>query len=85
VAALMLSPQRIILGGGVLKQAHLYPRIRAHFTSLLAGYVQSPAVGQGAAGYIVPPQLGDRAGALGALALARDVAAGVVGTVPAAP
>jgi fructokinase len=85
VAALMLSPQRIILGGGVLKQAHLYPRIRAHFTALLAGYVQSPAVGEGVASYIVPPQLGDRAGALGALALARDVAADTAATVPAAP
>ena len=78
VATLMLSPQRIIIGGGVLKQAHLYPRIRAHFTALLAGYVRSPALGQGATSYIVPPQLGDRAGALGALALAQD-------TAPAAP
>jgi fructokinase len=74
VATLMLSPQRIIIGGGVLKQTHLYPRIRAHFTALLAGYVQSPALDGGAASYIVPPRLGDRAGALGALALAQDAA-----------
>ena len=25
-----LSPQRIILGGGVMRQEHLFPRIRAH-------------------------------------------------------
>jgi fructokinase len=74
VTALMLSPQRIIIGGGVLKQSHLYPRIRAHFTALLGGYVRSPTLEGGAASYIVPPQLGDRAGALGALALAQDVA-----------
>jgi fructokinase len=84
VATLMLSPQRIILGGGVLKQAHLFPRIRAHFTTLLHDYVHSPAVGQGAAGYIVPPRLGDRAGALGALALAQE-AAGSGASAPVAP
>jgi fructokinase len=83
-AALLLSPQRIIIGGGVLKQAHLYPRIRAHFTALVGGYVRSPALAEGAAHYIVPPHLGDHAGALGALALAEDAAA-APSRVPAAP
>jgi fructokinase len=83
-AALLLSPQRIIIGGGVLKQAHLYPRIRAHFTTLVGGYVRSSALADGAALYIVPPLLGDRAGALGALALAEDAAAART-HVPAAP
>ncbi len=69
-ATLMLSPQRIIFGGGVLKQEHLFPRIRAHFVELLNGYVSSPAVTTDVASYIVPPLLGDRAGALGALVLA---------------
>lgn len=69
-ATLMLSPQRIIFGGGVLKQEHLFPRIRTHFQALLNGYVSSPAVTSGVESYIVPPLLGDRAGALGALALA---------------
>ncbi len=73
VATLMISPQRIIFGGGVLKQEHLYARIRQQFVALLNGYVQSPAVTYEVASYIVAPQLGDHAGALGALALAMDV------------
>ena len=73
VATLMLSPQRIIFGGGVvLKQDHLYPRIRAHFLSLLNGYLQHPAVTDQIATYITPPELGHRAGVFGAFALAMD-------------
>lgn len=67
-----LSPQRIILGGGVMKQEHLFPRIRARVLALLNGYVQSPAILEHIEDYIVPPQLGDRAGVLGALALAQN-------------
>lgn len=70
VATLMLSPQRIMFGGGVLKQQHLFPRIRRHVLALLNGYVQSPAVTANIDTYIVPPLLGDRAGVLGGLALA---------------
>jgi len=69
----MLSPQRIIFGGGVLKQPYLYGRIRALFLAHLNGYVQSPAVTANVESYIVPPKFGDRAGALGALALALDI------------
>jgi fructokinase len=76
VATLMLSPQRVILGGGVLKQRHLFPRIRRHFLALLNGYIQSPAVTANVEAYIVPPLLGDRAGALGGLALALAAIAG---------
>jgi fructokinase len=76
VATLMLSPQRIIFGGGVLRQRHLFPRIHAHFLALLGGYVRSPAVTGHVAEYIVPPLLGERAGPLGALALALDAAPG---------
>jgi fructokinase len=72
-ATLMLSPQRIIFGGGVLRQEHLYPRIHTHFLRLLNGYVRSAAVTEQVGSYIVAPQLGGRAGALGALALAMDL------------
>jgi fructokinase len=74
VATLMLSPQRIIFGGGVLRQAHLHPRIRRHCLALLNGYIAHPALTRDADTYIVPPLLGERAGALGALALALDAA-----------
>lgn len=65
-----LSPQRIILGGGVMEQRQLFPLIRHAVLQLLNGYVQSPALVEKIDAYIVPPGLGARAGILGALALA---------------
>ena len=41
---LALSPERIILGGGVMEQPHLFPLIREKVRTKLAGYVASPAV-----------------------------------------
>ncbi len=66
------SPQRIILGGGVMQQRHLFPRLRARVQASLNGYVQSPAILERIETYIVPPALGGRAGVLGALALAEQ-------------
>lgn len=66
-----LSPQRIILGGGVMSQPHLFPLVRARTVELLNGYVQSPQILQNIAEYIVPPALGAQAGVLGAFALAK--------------
>lgn len=66
-----LSPQRIILGGGVMNQHHLFPRIRQRVQHSLNGYVQSPAILSAIDQYIVPPTLGKRAGVLGAIALAE--------------
>ncbi|MBP8129522.1 MAG: ROK family protein [Candidatus Hydrogenedentes bacterium] len=71
----IISPQRIVLGGGVMEQAHLFPRIRARFLSLLNGYIQRPEILRDIGLYIVPPGLGNRAGVLGAIALAQDAAA----------
>ena len=61
-----IAPARIILGGGVMRQSQLFPLIRAELASIVNGYVQIPDV--------VPPGLGDRAGVLGALALAQQAA-----------
>ncbi len=69
-----LSPQRIILGGGVMNQSQLFPLIRQEAQSLLNGYVQAPAILQHIDAYIVPPALAGRAGVLGAFALAEQVA-----------
>jgi fructokinase len=68
-----LSPQRIILGGGVMQQAHLFPLIRDRVVNLLNNYVQSPQILENIEQYVVPPSLGVRAGVLGALALAMDI------------
>jgi fructokinase len=65
-----LSPQRIILGGGVMRQAHLFPRIRTQMLALLNGYIQAPEILERIAEYVVPPALGGDAGVLGAIALA---------------
>lgn len=70
-----LSPQRIVLGGGVMDQRHLFPLTRAKAQQLLNGYVQSPHILEKMDEYIVPPALGARAGVLGAIALAQALAA----------
>ena len=67
----ILSPQRIVLGGGVMEQAQLFPKIRRTVQRLLNGYVQAPAITEQIDTYIVPPGLGNRAGIGGALALAQ--------------
>jgi fructokinase len=68
-----LSPERIILGGGVMANAQLYPLVRTRVQQLLNGYVQSPSIQRDIDRYIVPPGLGDRSGVLGAFALAQQV------------
>ena len=64
-----LSPQRIIMGGGVMEQPQLFPLLRQKTIDYLAGYVQSPAILERIDSYIVPPGLGNQAGVLGAMAL----------------
>ena len=68
----MLSPKRIVLGGGVMHQMHLFPRIRRRTQELLNGYVAHSAILENIDAYIVPPALGDNAGAAGSLLLALD-------------
>ena len=67
-----LSPQRIVMGGGVMEQHHLFPLIRQKVQTLLNGYVQSSTILEQIETYIVPPKLGSKAGVLGALALAQQ-------------
>ena len=65
-----LSPQRIVIGGGVMDQPQLFAMVRTEVQQLLNGYVQAPAILEQIDRYIVPPGLGGRAGVLGAIALA---------------
>ena len=60
----VLSPCRIVLGGGVSRRNGLLGLVRIELDRLLNGYVAAPE--------LVPPALGDRAGVLGALALAAS-------------
>jgi fructokinase len=57
-----LSPEAILLGGGVMLREELFPKIRMRVAELLNGYLEPPK--------IVAPKLGTRAGVLGAIALA---------------
>lgn len=69
----ILSPQRIILGGGVMDQPQLFPLVRKKLLALNNGYIRHPSLTpEGVDAYVVPPGLGNRAGILGALALAED-------------
>jgi fructokinase len=67
-----LSPQRIVLGGGVMKQPRLLPLVRQQVSVLLAGYISAPELAGDLSEYLVAPALGDRAGVLGSLELARS-------------
>ena len=67
----VLSPQRIIVGGGVMKEPSLQPRVRRRVVELAAGYFDVAELSDGIDEYIVSPALGDRAGVVGALELAR--------------
>ena len=69
---LILSPKKIIIGGGVAKQKQLFPMIFKYVREFLNGYVQKDEIlTDKIAEYIVSPGLGDNAGVCGALALAK--------------
>ena len=68
-----LSPQRIIIGGGVMQQPRLLPLVRQNVQELLNGYVHAPQILEEIDSYIVPPSLGKWSGVLGAIALAYQL------------
>lgn len=70
----ILSPRRVVMGGGLLRQSALLPLVRTKVLRLLNGYVPSAAIGERIDDYVVAPALGGRAGVLGALGLAQDAA-----------
>jgi len=74
-AVCAFSPEKIILGGGVMQQKHLFPIIRQRTLSLLNGYVQARVILEKIDTYIVEPGLGTKSGATGALLLAQQALA----------
>lgn len=68
---LILSPQRIVLGGGVMHQRQLFPMIREEFGKQMNGYVVTPEITD-IDNFIVPWSLNDNQGILGGLKLARQ-------------
>ncbi|WP_029322656.1 ROK family protein [Butyrivibrio sp. AE3004] len=69
--ALILSPKKIILGGGVMHQEQLFPLIREKFKELLNGYIVTDEMNH-LDDYIVPASLNDDQGIMGAIKLAMD-------------
>ena len=68
----VLSPQRIIIGGGVSFGPNLLTLVQQDVVELMNGYLDHTAVGADITGYITHPALGSRAGVLGAIALAES-------------
>jgi fructokinase len=76
---LTLSPQRIVLGGGVMERGFLFPMIRERVRAILAGYVASPVIAGSMEAFIVPPALGRRSAILGGMALVERLLGGATG------
>jgi fructokinase len=68
---LVASPRRVVVGGGVMARPGLLDAVRAHLVQLNAGYLETSLMGDEIDRYVVAPALGDRAGVLGAIALAQ--------------
>lgn len=68
---LTTAPERIIMGGGVMKQMQLFPMIKDRLKALLNGYIDFEAYQIDWNNYIVPTGLGGQAGIMGGLELAR--------------
>jgi len=67
---LILSPKKIILGGGVMKQSQLFPMIHQYVKQFLDGYIQKKEILESIEEYIVYPKLDDNAAICGGLSLA---------------
>lgn len=67
---MVLSPEKIILGGGVMKQKQLFPLIRKQVAEMINGYLKTKEL-QDLDNYIVPNSLNENQGILGALELAK--------------
>ncbi|MBV9817733.1 MAG: ROK family protein [Solirubrobacterales bacterium] len=64
------SPHVVVAGGGVMNNPGLLRGVRRLVRKLVNGYLRTPMLAERIDDYLVAPALGDRAGALGALALA---------------
>jgi fructokinase len=69
-AICVLSPERIVVGGGVANAPDLLALVQRDVQQLLNGYLDNAAVTEHISSYVTRPALGTRAGVLGAIALA---------------
>ncbi|MCB7317922.1 ROK family protein [Lacrimispora sp. 210928-DFI.3.58] len=68
---MILSPQKIILGGGVMHQEQLFPLIRGKVKELVNGYINTKELAD-IDNYIVPASLHDDQGIMGCIKLGLD-------------
>ena len=68
-----ISPQRIVVGGGVMEHPGLLEATRDKVQQHLNGYIQSPMVLDNIHEYIVAPALKGRSGVLGAIAMGINI------------
>ncbi|MCR5684733.1 MAG: ROK family protein [Lachnospiraceae bacterium] len=70
---LTLSPEKIVLGGGVMNRRELFPMIRAEVERLMGGYLHTYQLDH-IEDYIIPSSLGGDQGVMGCMKLAYDAA-----------
>ena len=66
-----LSPERIILGGGVMQRESLIKMVRSETLRLLNGYIQHPAILEHIDEYIVTPDLFPVSGLVGSYLIGK--------------
>lgn len=76
---LSFSPRRIVLGGGVMQRSFLFPLIRQKVPECLGDYLNYPIISESMENFIVSPALGNQAGVLGAIALAKQATSEIYG------
>ena len=67
----VLSPERIVLGGGVMTAPGLLPLVQREVAALMNGYLDSASLDDGLADYVTLPRLGPLSGVLGGIGLAQ--------------
>lgn len=72
---LTVAPERIVMGGGVMKQDRLFPLIRSRTMELLGGYVAGAKDIDTMTRRIIPPVCVEPSGLVGAYLLAENAAA----------
>ena len=67
-----VSPEKIIIGGGVLQRAYLMDRVRRETVRLLNGYIQMPEITSRIDHYLVLPELYPISGLIGAWLIGKN-------------
>lgn len=65
-----ISPEIIVLGGGVMQHSRLMKMVQSKTRCMLSGYIKSKSVEENISEYIVTPRLKEDSGILGALSMA---------------